>query len=158
MTEVLKVGEMVQMGVEDERTGLAFYRELAKTARSEVVRKAATRFGDMEEVHLKAYTVMLKDVEGYEPRESYTGEYLAYLQALLRGKLFPPEEEAIRMVRDAKSDRAAVEMAIQFERNTLLLFNEIVKFLPPKDQSIVAKLIAEEQLHVTQLTGLLRDL
>mgnify|MGYP005835790993 CR=1 FL=1 len=154
MAELLKIGELLQMAVEDEQTGLTFYNELKKAARSPLVRQAAERFAEQEKVHLKVFSDMVKAAPADTPREDYAGEYMAYVRALLDGKLFPPEGEAAKLAREAKSDRDAIEVALQFERNTLLFFGEIRNFVARKDQETVEKVMDEERQHLVDLAAL----
>jgi hypothetical protein len=97
---------------------------------------------------------MLEKLGKPQLRESYEGEYGAYVQALLDDKAFPDDEAAAEMAKSIKSDLEAVEMALSMEQKTLLLLGELRKHIDPKEVSYIDAAIGEEQLHLVQLTAL----
>ncbi len=150
MAELFEVKELVQIAVEDERTGVAFY-----TALSEKDGKLASVFADLaeqEKYHQARFENMLERMGGLKLSEQYNGEYMAYLRTLSDTRAFPDEQTAIQMAKDCKDDAAALDLAGRFERDTLMLMHEMGSLLPEKDQAIVNELIAEEQAHLVTLT------
>jgi len=158
MAELFEVSELVKIAVEDEKSGVAFYTELAgKTAGAEL-KKTFAELAEEEKFHQKRFEEMLKGLGGHKSAERYPGEYGAYLQALTDDRAFPDAETARAKARECPDDSAALELAIRFERDTLLLMNEMQGMVPAKDAAIVRELAAEEQSHLVVLADARRKL
>ncbi|MFA5393274.1 MAG: ferritin family protein [Candidatus Ratteibacteria bacterium] len=156
MANLFDIREMLKMAVREEQTGYDYYLFLSQNARAEEVRKLAERLAGMEQYHEKLFTGLLDSLEDYQPVENYPGEYESYLNALMEGRMFPEENRAEFMIEAAKKDdRAAINIALMFERSTLFLFREVETFVPGKDlktQEIIKKIIAEEKQHLIDLS------
>jgi len=152
MSPLFDVAELVRIGVEDEKTGVAFYSALAaKTARPRL-REMYRGLAEQERHHQKRFEQMLQNLGGYQPTESYPGEYIAYLRAMLDSRAFPDEAAGRRVASECRSDADALALAIRFERDTLVLLNELRGLVPAADRPIVDELTREEQSHLVELT------
>jgi len=150
MAELFEISELVKVAVEDERTGVVFYSKLAE--KSEHLRETFAELASAEEFHLAQFQEMLSELGGVQSREQYPGEYMAYLQALTTERAFPDEATAIRMAEECDGDAEAIQLANRFERDTLVLLNEMRKLVPDKHSAIVDKIAQEEQAHLVTLT------
>jgi rubrerythrin len=147
--------EICEMAIETERKGAAFYDAVARTATTTAVREFCARMASAEKDHERVFTAMLSLVRGYQAEEeSYTGEYLAYVRALLDRDVLPGAEEGVRLAQQAQSEREAIDFAIQFEKSTILFLHEMRNFVPERERGTVGKLLDEERSHVTMLAGL----
>ncbi len=154
MAELFEVTELVKVAIEDEKTGVAFYSVLAQTAGKPELKTTFADLAEQERFHQKRFEEMLAALGGHKPtREEYAGQYTAYLQALTNDRAFPDEEAARQMARECPDDAAAVELAIRFERDTLLLMNEMRGLVPEKDAAVVRELAREEQSHLVVLAN-----
>jgi len=151
MAHVFTVAEVVNVGVEDERTGVAFYGVLTERASDPGLRKTFADLAEEEEGHLRRFEQMLADLGQVQVPEGYAAEYSAYMQALTTSKAFPDEETAMAMARDCPDDAAAIDLAIRFERDTLMLMQEMQEMVPQRDAATVAELKREEQGHLVVL-------
>ena len=74
----------------------------------------------------------------------------------MEGRMFPEEDKTEFMIEAArKDDRTAINIALMFERSTLLLFREVETFVPGKDsktQEIIKRIINEEKQHLIDLS------
>ena len=154
MANLFLASEIVAMNVTEEKNGYEFYTALCKTARSQKLRETAARIAQQEKRHEERFRKWLDELEPHEPTESYPGEYDAYVKALLRNKTFPDEEAARKMAQEAETDLRAVEIALQMEKNTLLLLQELRKHVPEKDLAFVDATVREEEDHLAELTDL----
>ena len=84
--------------------------------------------------------------------EQYPGEYGEYMAYLVGGRIFPMGEESEKMADRLGSDVEAVETAAQMEKNTLLLYQELLRFVPEKDHAVLEDIMDEERLHLLQFT------
>ena len=158
MANLFQVSEIVNIGVEDEVSGGALYQALAEGTGSAALKSFYTAMVEKERVHEKRFRDLLAQVEGHTIHESYAGEYQAYLRALLDARAFPTAAAAVKKARAAADDRAALDLALQMEKDTLVLFQEIVKLVPERHRPMVQGIIAEERSHVVELSSELRKL
>lgn len=149
--------EICDMAIETEKKGAAFYRVAASQAQTPQVKEFCTRMAEAEAEHEVTFTAMLKPLANYTPPESYPGEYLNYVNALLDRDVMPGEEQGRRLAREAKSEVEAIDFALQFEKSTVLFLYEMKNFVPEADLKVVNDLINEERSHVTQLTQLRKE-
>ncbi|MFW6066374.1 MAG: ferritin family protein [Planctomycetota bacterium] len=152
MPEQFEVAELVKIGVEDERSGVAFYSRLADNVEDSGLRKTFADLAEQEKFHQKRFQDMLDRLGGVKTPEEYPGQYMAYLSALTSGRAFPDPSAAERAAEKCESDAKAVELASRYERDTLMLMNEIRPLVPEKDRATVDELIREEQTHLVTLS------
>jgi len=158
MREVFEVPELVRVAVEDERTGVGFYSALAKAAKTAEFKTLWSGLADQEKYHLERFGKMLDEMGEHAPKEQYSGEYMSYLQTLTETRAFPDEQTAVRMAGQCASDAEALDLASRFERDTLVLLNEMRAMVGPKDKAVVDEITREEQAHLVTLAEARRNL
>lgn len=151
---LFRVSEVVQMAIDEEHNGKLFYRALAECASSPVLKEAAKRLAVEEEGHERAFTALRDRLGVAAAPESYPGEYADYMSALMSGKSFPSEAEAVKLAQQAGGDVQAVATALLFEKNTLLFLTEMKGLVPERDRAIVDELIDEERRHLVDLSNI----
>lgn len=152
MSNLFDVAELVRIGVEDEKSGIAFYTVLAENAKDPGLRQTFARLAEQERQHCERFQKMLDGLGDYKPRESYSGEYMAYLRTMLADRAFPDEQAALAQAKACEDDLAGLALATRFERDTLLLMNEMRGMVPERDRHIVDELAKEEQSHLVELS------
>lgn len=150
--ELFHITELVRLAVEDERTGVAFYSAVAERIQKPALRQVFLRLAEDEKHHQKRFEMMLESLGDYKPREQYLGEYMEYLRTLTTERAFPDEDAALRQARACESDGQAIDLASRFERDTLVLMNEMSSLVPERDQVVVRELTREEQGHLVALS------
>ncbi len=157
MANLFLASEILEMNISEEKNGAIFYQTLSETAKSKKVREVAAEIAKQEQMHEKRFMELLEEVEERHPQESYPGEFDAYVNNLLRNKMFP-DEKAARTKAQNKSDKEAVEFALNTEHATLNLLNELKKHVDPKELKVINLTIEEEKDHINRLTDLLKEL
>jgi len=157
MANLFQVSEIVNIGVEDEVAGAALYTALADKTDNEDLKAFYRKLTEMEKVHEAKFRELLASVEQHEVHESFPGEYESYLRALLDSRAFPTPAVAIQKGNSAPDDRAALELALRMEKDTLTLFLEIVQLIPERHRPVVQTIIDEERAHVVDISAKLRD-
>ena len=76
---------------------------------------------------------------------------MEYLRTLTDNRAFPDEKTAAAMADECADDAAALDLASRFERDTLILMNEMRSLVPEKDRPVVDELAKEEQGHLVTL-------
>lgn len=150
MPALFSVRELIDVAIREEQTGATFYRALADSTDSEDLREFALQVAQMEDEHERTFRGLLDSLGEYEPTgESYGGEYESYMAYLIGGRIFPTGQDGVEMAKRQPSDREAVQTAMEMERNTLLFYHEMTRFVPEKDRPLLEEVIAEERQHVT---------
>ncbi len=149
MPELFSARELIEVAIREERTGATFYRALADHTDSEELRRFALDVARMEDEHEGKFRNLLDTVGEYQPGgEQYAGEYESYMSYLIEGRVFPEGEESEQMARRLDSDREAVETGMEMERNTLLFYHEMIRFVPKEDRDLLRDIMAEERQHL----------
>ncbi len=152
MAEMFDVAELVRVAVEDERSGVAFYGALAGRAGRAELKKVFAELCEEEKRHQKRFEEMLAGLGDHKPPERYGGEYAGYLHALTTDRAFPDEAAALEAAAACGDDAAAVDLASRFERDTLILMQEMRKLVPARHQQVVDELADEERSHLVKLS------
>jgi len=151
MGKLFEVSELVRVAAEDEKAGIAFYTTLAEEAKSQDLRKTFEQMAEQEQFHYQRCQEMLASLGGHVEAETYPEEYNTYLHALTSDRAFPDETDARRQAKECQNDLAAVDLALRFERSTLVLLNEMRVLAPEQHRDIVVEITAEEQSHLVTL-------
>ena len=157
MADLFSASELLNIAIREEVNGAAFYRALAKKADSGALREFSEDVAQMEDDHAEKFRDLLGRIGDHEPPESYEGEYEEYLSYLIEGRIFPVGADGEKLADEQKSDLEAVETAAEMEKNTLLLYQELLGFVPESQHEIVEKIMDEERLHLTKSTKFKED-
>ncbi len=158
MPELFKAAEIVEMAIQEERNGVAYYQAFAEKTADPATREFAKRMADEERRHQQEFTQLRDQLGAYVAPETYAGEYTAYVQALVTNRILPDEQAALDSVNQAASDREVVSTALRFEKETLLFFSEMKKFVPARHGEVIDTLIDEERKHIADLSALLQKM
>jgi rubrerythrin len=146
--------ELINIAIGIERRGIAFYDVLARSTKSVKAREIFQYLVGMERDHIRIFQGMLDEADKYEVPEAYAGEYGAYLQALVDSAVFTDDMVTSELATKSESDLAAVELGIGAEKDSILFYYEMREIVPKPARSKIDKIIAEEKLHLRQLTEL----
>lgn len=149
-----RASEIIEIGMQIERNGVAFYTALAARAADPGVAKLFRVLARQEEEHLRLFTGWQRSVADYSPAEAYPGEYFAYLQAQAGAIAFARPGSGAAAAAAVADDRAAIVLALTGERDTAAFYAAMTKVVPPSDQAALERLIGEEQTHIAKLTEL----
>jgi hypothetical protein len=87
------------------------------------------------------------------PKESYPGEYMAYLQGSIDGKAVFTTG-ATKELGGINDVIAALDFAIQRELDSVLYYSEMKKYVTASAQDLLEQVIEEERKHVVILTNI----
>ena len=152
MPELFFAEELVDIAIREEVTGATYYRAVAERAESRDLKEFATRVARMEDEHAEQFRRLLGELSGQKtPPKDYDGEYGDYLAYLVGGRIFPMGEDGAELARRQESDLQAVETAAGMEKNTLLLYGELMQFVPEAERFALRAIMDEERQHLLQL-------
>jgi rubrerythrin len=149
------VNEVIEMAVQIERNGYAFYNEATKRKDLDTKsREFLTMLRDQELNHEKIFLALRDDSDLKMLELSQDWEMVGmYLKTITDARIFNTPEAAIKLATNAMKVMDIVDYAIGFEKDTLLYFHAIKDVVnSPKAQLAIAKIIHEEITHVLRLT------
>jgi rubrerythrin len=145
--------EVFDLAIQTEHNGQAFYNAAAAAATDAEVKDIMRHLANAEAEHEATFRRLRTGASTQRP-ESYRGEEEDYMGALLRTRVLPDEETALRVVRGMTEDTQALDFALAFEKDTILFMYEMRELLEEPDRQKVAMLIGQEQMHVRLLQEL----
>ena len=152
MPDLFSVRELIDVAIREEATAATFYKAAAENADSKELREFMLKVAKVEGEHERKFRDLLRRAGAYEPAgESYAGEHESYMAYLTEGRIFPMEQDAVEMAKRQGSDEKTVETAMEMERNTLLFYHEMIRYVPVGDRPLLEDIISEERQHVTDL-------
>lgn len=158
MSIAFSPGELINIAIGIERSGITFYDIMARTTDSEMAREIFEEFVAMERQHLNLFQDMLAGTDKRLTPETSTSEYSGYLQALIDDAVFTNDAIMSEMVTQADSDIKALEVGISAEKDSILFYHEMKDIMPGPTLPVLDRIIAEEKSHLQQLTALKKKL
>ena len=153
---VFSAAEMVEIAVQLEQNGQAFYQAAANQTRNEEVKHLWEFLAKEEERHERAFRQMLPEETEHRPVQEYPGQKSAFIQALLEERLLPADEMVAQVLPGLKSDAEGLDFALGFEKDTLIFFYELRHLLDAAQREIMDEIMAQEKMHVERLRRLCR--
>jgi rubrerythrin len=155
------VNEIIEMAVQIERNGYAFYNEAAKRKDlDDDSRKLITWLRDAELDHEKTFLRLRDEVDNMVLELSTDWDMVAaYLKTIVESRIFNSEDSAIRKAAEAKDLMGVIDNAITFEKDTLLYFHAISDGISnDKAKTALRRIINEEVSHVLKLNDFKKKL
>jgi rubrerythrin len=143
--------EIVDLGKEIEKNGEAFYDEAAKNAKSKNAKELFEILKEQEKCHIHIFEELGKGLDASAEPESFEGEYAEYMKNLASQNVFTRKNTGKEAAKKAKTDREIMDIAVNFEKESILLFEGMKKVVAEKDIKTIEGLIKEEQRHMNQL-------
>ena len=150
--------ELINIAIDIERRGIAFYDTMTRSTDNDAAHDAFQNLADMEREHMLIFQGMLGEADKHQSPETYTEEYTAYLNALIDNAVFTDDLVDSQMATQADSDIGVVELAISAEKDSILFYYEMKETMPRQAQPTVNRIITEEKLHLRQLSELKKQL
>ena len=146
-------GQILEIAVETERQGAAFYDALATQAKSQRVREECERLAEFEREHERLFRQLLAQEHSQQALQSVQAGDVSderYLLALVESNMLPDEEAARRLAEEADSEVDAINIALQMEKNTILFYRELQDILG-EQAGVLATILDAARAHVYEL-------
>ena len=155
MSIFFSMREVIEMAIATERSGQAFYQNASKLARESTLKELFRYLADEEEKHLKTFQDFYNTLKEKAEVTPYNWEEAKlYLEALVDSKFFASPEKAINLAKEAKDELEVIYAAIDFEKDTLLFFYQILEMIKSQKQELVKKIIEQEKKHIQRLSAM----
>jgi len=146
--------EIVELGVQIEVNGKAFYDSLVRKTKNNEAKKVFAFLADEEEKHVAKFRKILDSVQKYEPKEAYPTEYFSYMNSLASDYVFTKKGTGEEIANNTKSEKEAIDLAIGFEKDSISFYEGMKKVVPDEDQKIIEHVVEEEMKHLKRLEEL----
>ena len=150
--------EIIRIAQRNEEIGKAFYEAFAKAATNPKVKEFFEMMAKQEEQHIKDFAELESIVaDEWSPGPYDDSEALDYIRALSDSKMAQPMLDLAKKAEQVEDLREAIDLAIEFEKQTVLFLKEFLDFTKGKSQRVVRKVLSEERKHIMQLCGCRED-
>ncbi len=153
MANVFNAAEVIDMGIEKEKKRRDFYGAVAEKFTAKEMKDLFTRLRDWEDTHIKKFAEIRDSIEESEATESYRGELASYMKATIDDILYN-QVSAGEFGKNVKTELAAIQYGMGFEKDAILFFNELAKYMPAYHKEKVQELVEEEKKHLVFLAEL----
>jgi len=150
------VSEIFQFAVRIEENGEKFYRKVAEKSVEKKVKDFFIFLADEEVKHKMTFSGMVKQVEKYEPSETYPGEYFQYLRSYADSLVFPPEIE--KEINCSGAMGCIIDFAIRRELDSIMYYLEAKNFVKEAQHKTLDKIVEEERRHFVKLSQFKKEL
>ena len=153
MANVFNAAEIIDMGIVKEKKRRDFYGLAADKFKAEDMKSLFSKLRDWEEDHVKKFTDIRNSTETYEIKESYQGEFAAYMKFVVDDMLYN-QISASWFAMNVKEPLVAIQYGIGFEKDAILFFSELLKYMMGPSKEKIEELILDEKKHLVYLSEL----
>lgn len=144
--------EIVKLAVAIEQQGQKFYEIAVDKVDDPKIKAMFTGLAGEEKQHISDFEKLGAGLEqGFVPNESYVNEYSDYMHALIDNHVFN-HDNIDKLAAGVTTSREALAVALQFEKDSILIFQELYNVVDAAGKDIIGKLIEQEKQHIHKLT------
>ena len=154
MSGLIKTREVIEAAVSIEENGYAFYKSVEGAIDDKDVKDVFSFLAGEENRHIVAFKKIYEGIDDQEDTIIDDEDSSNYIKALAEKNVFTKKDAANDMVKNIKTPFDAINLALNFERDSILFFNEIKSFVSQDNQDLINKLIKEEHDHIVKLHNL----
>jgi rubrerythrin len=152
MSGEFTAAEIAELGVQIEENGFEFYTGCAERATDVKIKEVFVFLAGEEKRHIAAFKKIHDSALTYQPEELYPDEYFAYMKELAAEHVFSLSGAGQKAALSVTIDRAAIDLALTFEKESIAYFEEMKKSLASDESGLVERLIEQEKIHIEKLT------
>ena len=158
MRGTLDVDEVVEFAVRIEQNGYRFYVDSLEKLSDPRIEELWTYLADEEKAHERAFSGLKKKIAPRQLPEAYAGEYEAHMWDFLKSHALADADTVTSKVESLGSLQDAVEIALEFEKDSIILFTMLKDLIDEKSHPTVDAIIGEELTHIRRINGVLHRL
>jgi rubrerythrin len=157
MTDGFSADRAFALAMELEDTGMVFYEALAAGVASRRVRDVCSRLALAERDHYTHFQHMRQQLSTARRQAPLSPQEADFMQAIINQQVVPNPAEA-RRIAAAGSVAAMLELAVGMEKDSILLYEDLVEVASAEDALAIRKIIEEEKRHMQDLLTARREL
>ncbi len=152
MSVLLSEQEIFNLAMEIEKSGKAFYETVLSTAPDDMTKDLFSFLAQEEQRHYEYFNSLRKQTGNLIVQPEDWDEISEYIKATTDSRFFIGEDKAIQTAKQAGDVLEAIEIAIGFEKDTLLFFYELLNVTPEGSREAAKKIVDEEKRHIMLLS------
>ena len=153
---ILQAGDIVELAMQIEQSGEAFYRAVAKKAETPEIGAFFVDLANEEVKHFMTFGKLAESVKDAPLLSDDEWEqYVKYVEATVQSAFFEGPEKALALAETVTGEKEAIRMAIAFEKETLVFFMDLHEIATGQSQEPIARIIAQERNHIRRLASML---
>jgi rubrerythrin len=151
---LFQAADIVELAMQVEQSGEAFYRAVAHKVEGREARELFEYLAGQEVIHYQVFQKLSQTVhEAPFMTDQEWDLYMDYLNGTVQSAFFEGTDKALALAETVTDARQAIQMAIGFEKETLLFFYDLRDRIPEKDRPLIDKIVDEEKRHVRRLVS-----
>jgi len=149
-TDLFTAAQMVDIAIQTEQTGTAFYTAAARSTEDPQIHALCEWLADQEKAHERAFR-MMRDELGDTGDGEWPEHRHEFIKHLLSSR-FVPDPADVDDVVDGMTPGGILNFALHFEKDTVLFLYEMRDMVSESERAHVNALIEEEKKHITRIT------
>ena len=151
--KLLNISEILRFAIQIEEQGYQFYIETLKKIKESRILELFQFLADEEFKHQQIFKHILKKIGSFTPPESYKGEYEGYMKGFLKSNILKNLDSIKETINSVETIDDAIMIALDFERDSIVWYTAIKKYLGEDNKEIVEKIIQEELNHIFKINS-----
>ena len=139
--------------VKAERDGIAFYTKASKNFNDAELRNLFLKLAKEEVKHMETFLGIKAKAEKKGADQIFRSDRVSdYLDTIIREGLFPKGDSMVKRLEKVNDVGSACAIAMEAEKNAILLYSELAKLAKDKEQRKIFEDIAkEERSHIVMV-------
>jgi rubrerythrin len=150
---------ILDFAMKAERDGIAFYTKAARKFKDKDLMNLFMKLAKEEARHLETFIGIKAKAEKKGADQCFRSENVSdYLDTIIREGLFPKGDSMVKRLEKVSTVGEACAIAMEAEKNAILLYSELAKLSKDKEQrKIFEDITKEERSHITMVAGVRAD-
>lgn len=157
MDQFLNISEIFGFAIRIEEAGYRFYVEAMKKIQEPDILKLFQYLADAEFRHEHMFRELLKKAGTSPPPVSHDGEYEMAMNNFLKSTMFSEFQINNDKLNSIRGIQDAVKMALDFEKNAIVFYTAMKRYMEDENQSVVDTIIQEELSHIIKINHYQND-
>lgn len=153
------INEVLEMAIQIEKSGYQFYLKSKEKTNDEKLKELFNFLATEELRHMETFNGIKNKLKTTPYTLPYNWEEAQlYLKAITDSHFFKGEDKVLNLMEKTKHEKELIDLAIAFEKETLIFYYEILNLVGEEEKSTVLKLIQEEKNHIKKLETLKEEI
>jgi rubrerythrin len=157
MNKELRGEDILDFAIEIEMNGYAFYTKTAKKFENLKTIKLFHILAEQELKHEMFFKQLKEKQPKFETSETLEASYEIFKKEFLQTYTFGDSADTRNRIKSVATIEEAIDMAINFEKDTVVLYSSIKKHIKNDDQDLIDKIINQELAHIGRLLELRKN-
>jgi rubrerythrin len=151
---IFQAREILDMAVQIERQGVAFYQACRQSAVGEKAEDVFRFMIGQEKAHMDVFSSMKAGLQAALLPEEYPGERQSYLKSFVKNEVFYAPQQAARKAAQMEDLDKAVDFAVDLEKRSIRFYSGLKSMVRRSERAKIDEVIAQEHGHIRRLREL----